>query len=393
MDRRGMWRAGALALALAFLTLFVGGGGRNGIGLVLKPMAESLSWDRTTLGAVIGVFMATTAVTMAVVGRLVDRFSPGWVLSGGFVISALGVGCMSFVEAPWQAFLLYGVVFAIGNGAVSITPVGVMLTRRFGGDAGIANAIAIAGMGLGQLLILSGLSVVLVEAGWRDVFLWLGAINLCAAPFLLLAIREDRPREAGKAAVTDGMSLAEAARSRGFWVLMAVYAICGFQDFFVSSHVVAFALDQGAGTLFAGNLLAFMGLAGLVGVLAAGRWSDMSGPVWPTLACFLLRIAIFALILITDSIWAVALFAIAFGVTFWATAPLTVIFVRDRFGGKHLGLLSGLVTMTHHLAGGLGALVGAIFFDAEGSYASAFWLMLALSLAAASLTLALRLRD
>lgn len=381
MTAREMWRLGGLALTLGFLTLFVGGGGRHAIGLVLKPMADSLDWDRSLLGAVVAVFMLVTAVTMAVVGRLVDRYPPGWILAAGFVVSALGVGAMSLVESAWQAFLLYGVVFAIGNGAVSITPVGVMLTRRFGGSAGFANSIAISGMGFGQLAILSGLAVVLETAGWRDVFLWLGAVNLATAPLLLLAIERDRRRGAAAAAPTAGLSVRDAAATRPFWMLALVYAICGFQDFFVSVHVVAFALDQGAAALFAGNLLAFMGLFGLVGVLAAGSWSDRMGPVWPTAACFVLRVAIFAMIATTKDPWAIAVFALAYGLTYWVTAPLTVIFVRDLFGPKNLGLISGLVTMVHHIAGGVGALVGAALFDLEGDYQSAFLLMLALSLA------------
>ena len=387
MSIRSLWRAGGIALTLGFLTLFIGGGARHAIGLVLKPMAESLDWDRTLLGAVIAVFMVMTAFTMLAVGRLADRYSPAWILSGGFLISALGIGAMAFAEAAWQAFLLYGVVFAVGNGAVSITPVGVMLTRRFGPRAGTANSIAIAGMGLGQLLILSGLSVVMVEAGWRDVFLWLGVINLAAAPLLLAALRREEP--GGRASApppTEGMSLSEASKTNGFWLLMGFYAICGFQDFFVSSHVVAFALDQGEGALFAGNLLAFMGLAGLVGVLAAGSWSDRSGPVWPTLACFILRIAIFALILVDQSPLSIAVFALGFGVTFWITAPLTVIFVRDLFGNRNLGLISGLVTMGHHIAGGLGAQTGAMLFDSDGDYMAAFALMLVLSAAATAMT-------
>ena len=39
-----------------------------------------------------------------------------------------------------------------------------------------------------------------------------------------------------------------------------------------------------------------MGLAGLLGVLAAGVWSDRSGPAAPTLFCFFMRVAIFLLI-------------------------------------------------------------------------------------------------
>jgi len=45
--------------------------------------------------------------------------------------------------------------------------------------------------------------------------------------------------------VVPGLDLREAARTRQFWLLMAVYGICGFDDFFVATHVVAFARGRG----------------------------------------------------------------------------------------------------------------------------------------------------
>jgi MFS family permease len=74
---------------------------------------------------------------------------------------------------------------------------------------------------------------------------------------------------------------------------MLLYAICGFNDFFVSTHVVAFAQDKGISTFLAGNLLALMGLTGLLGVIVAGWWSDRTGPVWPTAICFVARMGVF----------------------------------------------------------------------------------------------------
>ena len=180
-----------------------------------------------------------------------------------------------------------------------------------------------------------------------------------------------------------GMSLREAAGTRQFWLLTIVYAICGFQDFFVATHIVAFAQDRGIETLLAGNLLAFMGLMGVIGVLITGLWSDRSGPFGATFFCFLLRIAIFALILVSQDAVSIALFGLAFGITFWMTAPLTVIFARASFGMAHLGAVSGIIVMVHHMCGGIGAYVGAVLFDAEGNYDTAFMLMLALSVVAA----------
>jgi predicted MFS family arabinose efflux permease len=385
-----LWRTGGPVLLIGFLTLFIGGGGRHGIGLVLKPMADDLSWDRGLLGAVIAVFMVMTACAMIAVGRLADRFPPAWILGGGFLISAAGIGLMGLATAPWQAFLLYGVIFALGNGAVSITPVGVMITRRFGQRAGLANAVAISGMGLGQLAILSGLSFVLEAGSWREVFSWLGAINLAAVPLVVLALMREAAGRPAPARDAEGMTIKEAARTRGFWLLMALYALCGIQDFFVSVHVVAFALDEGVASLFAGNLLAFMGLAGLIGVLLAGAWSDLVGPAWPTAACFVLRLVIFGVITVLKDPALIAAFALLFGLTYWVTAPLTVIFVRNLFGARNLGGLSGLVTSTHHIAGGLGAWAGAALFDVEGDYQMAFIAMIVISLAGALLSLKLR---
>ena len=143
-----------------------------------------------------------------------------------------------------------------------------------------------------------------------------------------------------------------AARTRQFWLLLVIYAICGFDDFFVTTHVVAFAQDRGVDVFLAGNLLALMGLTGLIGVIAAGAFSDRSGPVWPTVLAFAARVAVFGLIMVDQSAVSVAVFALVFGATFLVTAPLTVVFVSESFGTRHLGALTGLITMVHQICGG-----------------------------------------
>ena len=376
---------GGAALASGFLVLFVSGGSRQAMGLVLKPMAESFGWERGALGAAVALFLVVSAVGMFVAGSLADRFSLRAILGGGIAFCAVGIGGMSLVAEPWHALLLYGLIFGIGAGAASVTPVGVMVTRRYPGRAGLANAAAIAGMGLGQLAIIAALAVILAGEGWQPVFLALGALNLVVALLIFRFLREGIHLGSAQH-LGAGTPFGKVLAQPYFWLLVAVYALCGFQDFFVATHVVAFALDQGLGALLSGNLLAFMGLAGLLGVLASGAWSDKSGPIPPAIACFALRAALFVLILSTKDPGAVASFALLYGVTFWVTAPLTVIFVRDAFGVRHLGALSGFVTMIHHICGGLGAWMGAAHFDADGDYDLTFAIMAGCSLAGILLT-------
>jgi predicted MFS family arabinose efflux permease len=372
--------------AAGFLILFVGGGARFAIGLTLKPMVDDLGWERGALGAAVGVYLVVSAVATFVAGRLADRTSPRSLLTGGVIVSGFGIGLMCLVGQPWHALALYGVVFAVGNGLASLTPVGVMVTRVFPERAGFANSAVISGTSIGQLIMIAALAALLVQIGWRSVFFWLGLAHLALIPFLLFAL----PRGmAGGASATapGGMTVREAARTPRFWLLLVIYAICGFDDFFVATHVVAFAQDRGVDQVVAGNLLAFMGLTGLLGLLATGLVSDRAGPAWTTAIAFAARVVVFGLIAVDQSPVSIAIFALVFGATFLVTAPLTVLFVRDNFGMAHLGALTGLITMVHQVFGGLGAYGGALIFDTTGTYDIAFVLMLAASIVALALTL------
>ena len=390
LTRKPLVTSAALVLVAGFLALFIGGGARFAVGLTLKPIVDDLGWGRSELGLAVGLFQVVSAVAMFGAGFLVDRAGPRRVLVGGLVVSSLGIGLMSAMTAPWHALVVYGLVFALGNGAASLIPVGVMVTRAFPQRAGIANAAAMAGMSAGQLVVIAALAALMLTMSWRSIYVLLGVAHLVLLPLLLLVIPKATPFAAKAARPLAGIGLREAFRGRQLWLLLAVYAICGFDDFFVTTHVVAFAQDRGIDSLLAGNLLALMGLTGLVGVLAGGALSDRVGPVWPTALSFVARVAVFGLIMVDQSALSVTVFALVFGATFLVTAPLTVVFVSQSFGARHLGALIGLITMVHHIFGGVGAYLGAALFDVTGTYDVAFAMMLGLSLLAAVLTVMLK---
>jgi predicted MFS family arabinose efflux permease len=378
----------AVMLAGAFLVLFIGGGSRFTIGLTLKAMVDDFGSGRGVIGLAVALFLFVSAAAMFIAGRIADRVNSRGVLVGGLVLCGAGIGLLGLAWEPWQVVALYGVLYAIGSGLSSIAPIGVMVTRWFPGRTGLANAVAISGMALGQLVMIAGLAAVLAGIGWRWVYFWIAAVHVVALPVVLWGLRTPSAAPGAStptAQPATGLSIAEAARTPRFWLLLAVYAICGFDDFFVSTHIVAFAQDRGLDTLLSGNLLALMGLTALIGVLWAGAWADKVGPGWPTLLCFVLRIVLFGWILFDQSALSVGAFALLFGATYLVTAPLTVLFVRDAFGTRHLGALSGLITMVHHMCGGLGAWAGAALFDQAGRYDAAFALMAVLSVMALGL--------
>ena len=384
---------GALpVLVMGFVVLLFNSGARFSMGLMLHPMVTDLGWSRTTLSAVVTVFMVVAASALPFTGRLIDRIGARCVLLFGVIVSGVAVASMSFVTTPWQAFLCYGLLFALGSAATSITPIGVILSNWYPKRIGMANSIAISGMGVGQLLIISVLSAQLATLGWRGAFLWLGVATVALVlPLVWFAGREGAPSQpangtAPRPSAKGDTTLRQALRRKPVWLLLVIYAICGFQDFLIATHMVALAVDEQVSQGVAGNMLALMGLAGLVGVLLTGWVNDRTGPWWPTGLCFIIRTVIFAAMIISREPIVIVTVGLIYGFTFWITAPLTVVFTRHYCGLALLGTISGLVTMIHHAAGGLGAVYAARVFDTSGSYQPAIWTMMLLSLAGMLLT-------
>lgn len=412
-----------IILATGFTVLFFSSGSRFAFGLLLKPMSEDLELSRSALSLAATCFMIVGAVTMPFVGRLVDSFSVRRVVSIAVIIASAGIGLMGLAQTQWQVILLYGIIFAIGNGGSSVGPIGVMISRWFERGRGTATSAAMSGNAIGQLIIITALASTLTIIGWRNAYFTLGVVNLLIVVPLVIAFARSTPktpspsmgegRDGGESSAhgepddnapsplmgegrDGGDAAALSARtiftSRQLWLLLVVYAVCGFQDFFVATHVVAFAQDKGLTAAFSGTLYAFMGLLGLFGVMSAGILADRFSSIHPTALCFLARIACFALIILNQSTPAIVVFALLYGFTFLITAPLTVTFAGSMFGAPRLGMMSGIINMVHHIAGGLGALIGGIVFDARGSYDDAFILMLALSVLATALTFTIRER-
>ncbi len=400
-------------LATGFTVLFFSSGSRFAFGLLLKPMSEDLELSRSALSLAATCFMIVGAVTMPFVGRLVDSFSVRTVVSIAVIIASAGIGLMGLAQTQWHVLLLYGIIFAIGNGGSSVGPIGVMISRWFERGRGTATSAAMSGNAIGQLIIITALASTLVHIGWRNAYITLGIVNLLIVVPLVIAfarsnLKTPSPlmgegRDGGENPVrgepaerqapppeTAALPARTIFSSRQLWILLVVYAVCGFQDFFVATHVVAFAQDKGLTAAFSGTLYAFMGLFGLFGVMSAGLLADRFSSIHPTALCFLARIACFTLIILNQTTPAIVIFALLYGFTFLITAPLTVTFAGSMFGAPRLGMMSGIINMVHHIAGGLGALVGGIVFDARGSYDAGFVLLLALAVLASVLTFTIR---
>ena len=399
-------------LGTGFIVLFFNAGILSAFGLILPAMSEDTGWSRSSLSLAVTIFMIVSAVAMPFVGRIADRFDIRTILIIGTVIVALGTGLIWFIQDFWQLVILYGVVFAIGHAASSIPAISVMVSRWWPKSPGLANSAAIAGMGLGPFVIVVILTLLLF-IGWRNIYAIIGIVNILVVLPIVMLFAKSRPngitdqasgdieRAESRDNIRDMIPIVNTGDVKGFklatvlgtskhmWLLLFVFGICGFQDFFVNTHLVAFANDNEIGKALSGFILALMGLMGLPGVIICGYITDRFGPAIPTLICFLIRTVIFAIIIYYQNTSTIVVFSLFYGSTFLITAPLVAIYAKQVFGSKLMGLTGGIIIMVHQLLGGLGAVLGAMIFDSLGSYDLAFIVSLVTSILAILISLKL----
>ena len=127
----------------------------------------------------------------------------------------------------WQVYLTYSLGIGLGVGIVYVPSVSVV-QRWFVRQRGFASGLAVAGIGLGTL-VMPPIATQLVSAfGWRWAYAVLGiaalAVMIPAALFIEqspaargLTPDGDPPSSSGSAAAVSGATLREALHSVTFW--------------------------------------------------------------------------------------------------------------------------------------------------------------------------------
>ncbi len=82
---------GWYVLAASFVILFLNSGGRNVIGVMVKPMQDEFGWGRGAISAAVFVNLAVYALASIITGRLYDRFGPKWVIVWSSILFSAGI--------------------------------------------------------------------------------------------------------------------------------------------------------------------------------------------------------------------------------------------------------------------------------------------------------------
>ena len=397
-------------LASSFLILFFTTGARFTIGVVFKPLMAEFGWDRGLISLAFFLNMTIYAFSLIIIGRAYDRHGPKWVIMISAVFLSVGFMSLSLVEASWQFFIFYGILAALGMGGTTVPLFAALMSKWFERGRGLAVSMGLAGSCMGQFILVPVFTVLVLRYGWRISYFCIGLVMLVVIVTLALVVIKGDPHDLGlepwghengvnvrkdkDRKVTDinsrDLGLTDAMKTYTFWLFVAVMFVCGSGDFLVTTHLIPMVTDYNIPATTAGNMLAWLGLMSLPGILIAGPLSDRIGNKIPIALTFLMRFTLFILILKFQGLVSFYIFACAFGFTLLITAPLNALLVGKLYGFSHVGLLSGFITTIHHLGGGFWAYLGGEIFDRTGSYELAFILSAIMALVAVLCTILIK---
>jgi MFS family permease len=387
---------GWYVLAASFLILFLNAGSRAAIGMMLKPMEADLGWTLSAISSVVFVNLAVYAVSVIITGRLYDRYGPKWIIAGSTVLFSAGHALTATMHSLWEFYLYYGILNAAGLAGTTVALFGSVIGNWFEKRRGLAVSLAFAGTCLGQFFLVPVFSDTIAVSGWRTTNLWIAGLSLVINLALTLGIIRGTPERLGLrpygrhdreplgddtrllsrtpviAAAPQDLTLAEAMRSRSLWLFTIAMFACGSADFLVNTHLVYMLTDYGLSDAVAANMLAWLGLLSLAGILIAGPVADAIGNKLPIIITLALRIALFVMVMLVKGLVPFWIFSLGFGFTLLVTGPLTTTLVGALYGVKHIGFISSFIITVHTVGGGLGVYLAGVIRHGTMNYDLAF---------------------
>jgi len=343
------------------------------LGLFLESVTAEFGWSRTEFSAIVATTSLFNAVAMPAAGYLVDRYGARRVIAAGTLLGCGSYAALALVHSFIGFVALMGVTVMLGN--MASYPAFMSLTQRwFDKRLGLALAITSTGLAAGIGGASYAIARTIASRGWRAAFLTVGisALVIGMANLLLLVrdnsgpVPEAERREPGAELDRSGYSLAEALRTRDFWLfsgafLMVIFAVVG-----CNVHLPALLSDQRASTDEIASVVAIGSAGSLVGRLFTGVMLDRLS-VLIVAAVFFTGQALGFLFLLDGLQWAL-LASFLLGAVQGAEIDMLGFVIARRFGRLAYARVYGMSFAITLIGAIIGPLAMATIFDRTGSY-------------------------
>ncbi|MPZ45325.1 MAG: MFS transporter [Betaproteobacteria bacterium] len=387
--RRGIYY-GWVIVAVMFVTLFVSNGFRFAFGVFYSAILDETGWGRAETAGVVSAAMIVYACTAALSGYLFDRLGARVLFPIGALCMGAGLMLSSASESLAGLTVSYGILLGFSYATLGFIPHMAIVPRWFDRRRGLASAASLAGVGLGSLVIAALSAELIVHIGWRHTLWWFGIaamvvlipINLLfhrhSAERFGLALDGPSPRAAARTArPKSDATIRDAVRASDFWLLALAVTMTGTCTMIIVVHQTRMLVDMGYGLPVASVIFGMLGVLRAIGGLIWGPLSDRIGRSAVVVVICAISLVGLALLWLTTLVPAesaglrIALlsgYLLTFGIGYNGIAPVYASAVSDRFAGKNLGTILGLLDLGFGLGSALGPWWAGWMFDRYGSY-------------------------
>ena len=373
-----------ITLIAASIVVIISLGIRQTFGLFYFDFNTDLDISISHFGFVMGLQLLLWGVFSPLFGVITDKYGGSVAIFIGFVFYLVGVLLFySGYNTGGYFTLTIGVMIGIGLGSTAIgIPVSVVAKHFPASNRTIATGIVTCAGSFGYFVSPLLVRYSLVETGWENTLLYFSlllGLGLVVAlfvstPKIPVGVNQDNNQTAIDA-------IKEAFANKSFIYLTLGFFVCGWHIALVATHIPTYMADKGLPDWTPAMVLALIGVFNMAGTITSGYLATRYSKKKILSAIYLLRgVSIIYFIFLPPSIFNSVVFGVTFGFLWLSTVPPTNGIVAHIFGTKYVGLLYGIVFVSHQIGSFLGAYLGGVFYELNGNFDYAWYGSIALSL-------------
>ncbi len=374
-------------LLLAFVAIATGTGVRLAFGSFIPHWEHEFGVGRSVTSLIGTISFVVYGLSQPVVGRWADRGGPGGVLAGSMLMVAAGLTLSYFGMNVWMVGAAFGLVASMGFAGVSQVPGSVAVARWFGARRSLALAIVSMASSVGQMTLAPAAIFLNDSLGWRYTVIVYAVGLAVLAPFVYWLLKPSpaavgmlpygseavEAAPATKMPAADWGGLGQVLKSANFWWLAIPYFVCGITTTgLIDTHLVPFAHDSHLPQASTALAVAVLATFNSAGVMISGYLSDRIPRRYLLAFLYGVRGLTFLFLMTVKSPEALLVFSVVYGLVDFSTVPPTISLSADLFGSNNVGLVYGLVSLSHQIGSALGAFAPGVLRDLTGGYQSSF---------------------
>ena len=358
-----------------------------GFSVFFLPLSQDLGLNRAATSLVFSLARAQGAFEGPIAGYVMDRYGPRPLMVIALILTGVGHMLLSGVQSYFMLVLVYMGVVSLSFHAGFMDAPMLIANTWFIRQRTLAMALVSGSIGIGGFVITPLLAAAVHTFGWRQAALGCGFVFiLIGLPLAMLVrrspesmglrpdgdppyqpfnsndpgIRREEPSEIS-------FTLAQAMRTRPFWLLTSATAIRVLVLSAVNVHYVPLMVWQGIAEPRAAFFLAAQAFAAVPSHLLFGWLGDRVNKSFLMAGCMALASSALLLLNFVGGEWGILLFIPLFSVV-ESTFPIAWSSVGEFFGRKNFAKIRGTMGFIQTWGSVIGPVSAGAVYDRTHSY-------------------------